>query len=562
MLFCIQIGVFMRHFRLWSLLTACTASASLLLGATTNWKAFVCNNGTNEIYPIDLPIGQPPTAESPLTGISLPDFNVITPDATRALVTSNVLEPVPPANLFSLNLTANPISILTSTKVGDALTVLALTPDGSKTYAMEVVGLACDLLVRNTNDLSPITTIPSSEFEGANIVGIAISPTKEEGYVATDNEKVYVINTASNTVTESYSLPTGSTPINIVVTPNGSEVYLRGNGNNIVYITLSDGIVHTISGVGIRTGTIAIAPDGSAAYAIQDIAINNTALTKINTSTHSVIEQFAIPSQLTNPSQVAITPDGKTACITDEGGNSSGQFVAFIDTTTGSSSTLQLSSDSRSSLAGISITPDQAPTALFTSTVNQQTVAFDASASSSPIGGISTYRWDFGDGQTSSTSSPTASHTYTTNGTFTVTLTVTNVGGTSTTVTFTGQMVSNNGGPSAVTTQQVTVQATGVTTFKGKVHRDHKHKKVFLKTKWSKSLIPHTKEFQIFARNKKIETIKANHKHKQTLRLHPHHFPRSISKDYRHYLDHKYNIRVVDTTGHISEPTFVHVVKH
>jgi hypothetical protein len=122
-------------------------------------------------------------------------------------------------------------------------------------------------------------------------------------------------------------------------------------------------------------------------------------------------------------------------------------------------------------------------------------------------------------------------------------------------------MTSNNGGPSAVTTQQITVQTIGVASFKGKAHRDHKNKKVSLKTKWTKSLIPNTRKYEIFAGNMKIATIKANHKRHKTLQLHPHHFPNKISKGYRTYLDHKYNIRAVDSLGHISQPTFVHVKK-
>ena len=55
--------------------------------------------------------------------------------------------------------------------------------------------------------------------------------------------------------------------------------------------------------------------------------------------------------------------------------------------------------------------------------------AFDASGSSDPNGTITSYRWDFGDGQTSTRSTPTASHTYSTAGLVTVTLTITDNSG-------------------------------------------------------------------------------------------------------------------------------------
>ncbi len=54
-------------------------------------------------------------------------------------------------------------------------------------------------------------------------------------------------------------------------------------------------------------------------------------------------------------------------------------------------------------------------------------VEFDGSGSSDPDGTIVSYAWDFGDGSTSTDESPT--HTYTSAGTFDVTLTVTDDGG-------------------------------------------------------------------------------------------------------------------------------------
>lgn len=547
----------MRNLRTWLLLTALIVSANLLFGDSTTWRAIVCDIGTYEIYPIDLPLNQPPSAESPLAGIPHPYFVAITGDATRAIVT-NIQSPPEESNIFSLDLTTDHISIATSTHLENGATALAITPDGAKIYVVNVNG---DIQVLNTNNLSSITTIPNGEFYGASLGYIALSPTRPEGYVSVYDAKVYVINTLSNTVTGSYDLPVGVSSAGIAVTPNGAEVYVGSvNNNQIFSITLSDGTVHTINGKTSSTTTnIVIAPDGMAVYAIQ-ASTPDTVLTKIDTSTHAVVAEFPIPSALGAPAVAAITPDGKTVCITD--GTGPGQYVAFIDTATGSSSTLQLTISESSGCFGIAITPDQAPTARFTYSASGSCVTFDASASSSPIGGISTYAWNFGDGQTLTTSSPITSHTYSASGTFTVTLTVTNTGGTSTELAFTGQTASNNGGPSAVTTQQILVQTMGVAKFTGQVRRGHHDKRVFLSTRWSRSLIPHTKKFTIFARNTKVATVKANHKHKKKIRLHPHRVPKSISKQYRRYLGHKYNIRVVDAQGHISQPTFLRVAQH
>jgi PKD repeat protein len=73
-------------------------------------------------------------------------------------------------------------------------------------------------------------------------------------------------------------------------------------------------------------------------------------------------------------------------------------------------------------------TPDnQDPSASFTyspsSPTTDDSVSFDASASNDPDGSIASYDWDFGDGSTGSGATP--SHTYSSSGTYTVELTVT-----------------------------------------------------------------------------------------------------------------------------------------
>jgi PKD repeat protein len=77
---------------------------------------------------------------------------------------------------------------------------------------------------------------------------------------------------------------------------------------------------------------------------------------------------------------------------------------------------------------------DLAPTAAFTATPNGLTATFDGSGSSDPDGTVTSYAWDFGDGQTATTTTPQTSHAYATASTYTATLVVTdNLGATSNT---------------------------------------------------------------------------------------------------------------------------------
>jgi PKD repeat protein len=90
------------------------------------------------------------------------------------------------------------------------------------------------------------------------------------------------------------------------------------------------------------------------------------------------------------------------------------------------------------------------------------------------VGTITSYAWDFGDGDIDIATTPTATHTYSTGGAYTATLTVTDSAGTSMTQIFTGNTVSRNGGTRARTTRSVSVANTlgfvstpGSTSFTG-----------------------------------------------------------------------------------------------
>lgn len=86
-------------------------------------------------------------------------------------------------------------------------------------------------------------------------------------------------------------------------------------------------------------------------------------------------------------------------------------------------------------------------------------------------------------------------------------------------------------------------------------------KKLFLKTKWTKNTSSTIARYEIFARNKRIAKISTKKKAKITIRLHPHHVPRHLSKGYRIYLHNKYKIRAVDSSGTPSSFTRI-TVRH
>ncbi len=106
------------------------------------------------------------------------------------------------------------------------------------------------------------------------------------------------------------------------------------------------------------------------------------------------------------------------------------------------------------------------PTAAFTSSCTLLACSFDGTSSTAPSGGVASYAWNYGDGQTDS--GATVSHTYAAAGSYTVTLTVTDaLGQTSTTthpvVVTALAYVGSNQSAGKLATQTVTVPAAVTT---------------------------------------------------------------------------------------------------
>lgn len=95
-------------------------------------------------------------------------------------------------------------------------------------------------------------------------------------------------------------------------------------------------------------------------------------------------------------------------------------------------------------------TANTAPVPSFTATLNNLTVAVDASGSKDPDGSIASYAWDFGDGLQGV--GQTATHTYASTGTYPVRLTVTDNLNTETSLTKSVTVTAANASPTAAFT--------------------------------------------------------------------------------------------------------------
>ena len=307
--------------------------------------------------------------------------------------------------------------------VGSAPHSVAITPDGSKIF----VGLS-----NGTNAIPVINVSGGSATRGTDITGVgidrvrwmAINPSGTTLYATNwgasggggGGNTMSIINIATATVTSTVTLTGCVGPAQPAINPSGTDIWIpcyNGAGaGSVVRYDVGTGTVSSIT--------------ASQAYV--------------------------------HPENAAFTPDGSKVVIVDV---ASGAYL--FDAVTGQQIGSRIAI---SAPGGLAISPDQAPTASFTATsaTTGSATSFDASSTTTPVGSIVSYAWNFGDGISTVTSSATTSHTYAAAGTYTASLTVTNSAGTSTSSVWTSYVMARNGGPQAQQQKTVTVSDPPVTT--------------------------------------------------------------------------------------------------
>lgn len=410
-----------------------------------DWYAYVslfADQGAPCFLPVNLRTGQPGTI---LTQLNYPNDIAVTPDGQLALTVD-----IPASGLDALLYIYNLATLQPPSSEGlsnDQLYSVAITPDGTTAYIagemFTVNGRIVPFDIVSRTFGAPITFPPSAFYT----IDLAITPDGLTAYVLTDSTNVFPTDLATGQLGNPIFCQFAGV---IRITPDGTKLFLTNEGDNNAYyidLTTNPPTLHNLQ-VGAPTTSLAINPNGQFAYFL-DANTGNVIVVDIATLTISRVVEMPF----TTAGSIAITPDGKTAYISVANQTSS---LLPLDLTTYEFGIVIPLPNFGNYLV---ISPDQAPIASFAISPRPAgtPTTFDASMSISPVGNIANYLWDFGDGDTLNTSSPAAMHNYILPGNYTVTLTVTNTGGTSTTQTFTGQMASNNGGPSARTSQTVQI---------------------------------------------------------------------------------------------------------
>ena len=502
---------------------------SPLISATGNWILYVTNTSGNggqppsyAVLPIKIPRSGTPTQDG-LPTISLqptgpnPMDIAITPNSQLAVaVASDGIS----SEVALINIANNTV-ISSLTNAGNAPVAVAITPDGNRAYVPNLFDdTVASIDIKNNNTLMLHSTIPVGSGPNSVAIGVTGSNSSGMAYVGNGNDtSVTVINTTNDHVVTTITgagIGINGNPMDIAIHPNGNVVYVVSFRDNHVAVInpFTNSVVGAVS-VGAQPRAIVISSDGTKAY-VSNFGSNTVSVLNLSPTPLPLPTLSATISGFNQPSILAITPDANTIYVSDPANNRIAILNTLTNTITGSitqaSANLILPPNVPFFPGGFIVTPDQAPIAAFTATDPPLDVVFDASASSSPVGTIVSYFWDFGDGTTALTSDPIITHIYNQEGTYQVTLTVTNSAGTSTTQIFTGRTVSNNGGPSAITTQLVSIAPLPPSNFRGIIKKNKflNRTEYILKATWDASSSIDVVLYRIYKSGHLVDEVLAN----------------------------------------------------
>ncbi len=233
----------------------------------------------------------------------------------------------------------------------------AVSADGSYLYVTGGDNGVATVSVIDTTTGLIAATIPV----GTDVSGIVITPDGSRLYVRNSGSAtVSVIDTASKLITASISVPGNVNPFGIAISPDGKYVYTANGDNTVSVISANptDPQYNTVTasidiGVGFSPRAIAVSPDSTKVYVINYSDDTKGNLTVIDTASNTIVATAAgIPYSV----DLAVSPDGTRIYVTDEPTNASysnGYVTVLNAATLGIETTIQIGYP-----VGLAVSPD------------------------------------------------------------------------------------------------------------------------------------------------------------------------------------------------------------
>jgi 6-phosphogluconolactonase (cycloisomerase 2 family) len=378
----------------------------------------------------------------------VPEGAVVAPDGLHLYVASNEEAPSNGIGQFAATL-GGALTPLTPAKAAATryAIAIAVSPDGGGVYATASGGTTPRLEPYSVNANGTLKRL--GEVSSGNNGDVVMTPDGLHLYSGIG----YSVG-ADRRLTPISGVSAPADPY--VVSPDGRFLFGFAGSSILVWGINSDGTLislpSTAVGPNFEPQQLAIAPDGSRLYAAgggTEGGLMAYSIGPLGTVTPLTTEPEAFGTPYFTD---AISPDGRSLYAANTDGLR--RFAIGPDgELTATPSLLPIGS------VRIFVAPDQGPTAAFSVGPAAATVAttFDAAASSDPDGTVASYAWNFGDGVTTTTGSPTVTHVYAGPGNYTASLTVTDAEGVSTQRSYNGHQLIWNGGPRAATSHPVAV---------------------------------------------------------------------------------------------------------
>ncbi len=458
--------------------------AAAAAAGTSAYAANTGANGADAISQYDIGSDGVLTQKVPPTvaGGNAPAGIVLSPDGKSVYVTNNGAIGAGGVSQYevgsggALSPMATPTVAAGRNPVG-----IAVSPDGTSAYVANDgangAGAVSQYDVGAGAVLSPKTTPTVSG--GNQPYGIAVSPDGKSAYVTNLNSNgaggisQYDVGPGGALTPKAIAtVAAGNGPSGVAVSPDGKSVYVtnlnsNGAGGISQYDVGPGGVLTPKATPTVASGdsplAIAVSPDGRSVYVVNSGANGADGVSQYDVGPGGELTPQATPTVAAGngPSGVAVSPEGKSVYVTNSNANGT-DGISEYDVGAGGGLTPKTPPTvaAGNEPFAVAVTPDQAPVAAFTPTpaLPGLATAFDGSASSaSPGQTVARYDWSFGDGTGATNAGPSPVHVYASPGEYAVTLTVTDNAGCSTTIVFTGQTVSCNGGPTAIKTLEITV---------------------------------------------------------------------------------------------------------
>jgi YVTN family beta-propeller protein len=228
---------------------------------------------------------------------------------------------------------------------------------GPFAYVTNQAGNSVSVIDTPTNTVVTTIGLPGCDGTCPSPAGLVVTPDGSRVYVANSNGTVSVITTSNNMVFTTISVPPicdgcSASPVGVAITPDGTRAYVTDPGQEAIEVidtNPSDGTYNTVTATitadaVISPFSIAVTPNGAYVYATEfspdsDSPTPTTNVNMISTATNAVVATIGVGN---DPSGVAVIPNGSSVYVTNNASGTVSVFAAGIVTDTPAITTIAM----------------------------------------------------------------------------------------------------------------------------------------------------------------------------------------------------------------------------